>query len=351
MNEDLPPRRLHSGVSRPPCRRRGPVALTLSLLSLALSLACGRVGPPRPPIRLTPQAPSELRAAQRGDKIELTCRAPRVSVDGARLTLLDVEFLVTTGAGDPTKATPARAHRVAPGEVTSETMEPLPQPGTTLRVVARSRIGKRLSAPTWVASLEVQPPPPVARNLAVARSASSVEVSWKPARNISAAGMRYWVYRRPADGTYEAPLNAEPTAELTFDDKAADADAAVCYVVRTVATSTPVVESGDSVERCLAKRPPAPLPAPEGLVAVPSGANVELSWSCAAEPGVVGHRVYRASETGAAELRAEVKAGRCVYRDEGVPTGVALRYTLTSVGSAGNESAPASFGTLRPRVP
>jgi hypothetical protein len=351
MNKERPSRHVKCNASQR--SRVGPIvaAAVPSLVLLALSLACGRVGPPRPPIRLTPQAPSELRVAQRGDKIELTCRAPRASVDGARLTLLDVEFLVTTGTGDPTKATPAHSHRVAPGEVTSETMEPLPQPGTTLRVVARSRISKRLSAPTWVASLEVQPPPAVARNLAVARSASSVQITWKPARNISAGGMRYWVYRRPVDGTYEAPLNTEPSAEFTLDDKAADADAAVCYVVRTVATSTPVVESGDSVERCLAKRPPVPLPAPEGLVAVPSGANVELSWSCAGEPGVVGHRVYRAGETGAAELRAEVKAGQCVYRDEGVPTGVALRYTLTSVGSAGNESAPASFGTLRPRVP
>jgi len=351
MNKELPPRPLQCNASQRPHGGRVVVAAVPSLLLLALSLACGRVGPPRPPVRLTPQAPSELRVAQRGDRIELTCRAPRVSVDAARLKLLDLEFLVSTGAGDPSKAKPARSHQVAPGEMISETIEPLPPAGTALHLVARARVKKRLSPLTPVVSLEVQPSPPTPRNLAVARVASGVQITWKPARNIAAGSMRYWVYRRLAEGTYDAPLNTEPSVELTLDDKTADADSAVCYVVRTVATSNPVVESGDSVERCVAKRPPAPLPAPQGLVAVPSGANVELSWSCAAEPGVVGHRVYRAGETGAAELRAEVKTERCVYRDEGVPTGVALHYSLTSVDSAGNESPPASFGTLRPRVP
>jgi hypothetical protein len=351
MNKDLSSVLPCGATNRAPGRSATAGRRASGLLALALAAACGRAGPPLPPIRLTPQTPSELRVAQRGDRVELRCRAPRASVDGARLTVLDVELFLTTDPGDPIKTTRPRVRRVAPGEAISETIQPLPLPGTTLRVVARARLKSRVSAPSPVVILEVQPSPPTARNLAVARLASGVQITWKPARNTAAGSMRYWVYRRVADGAYDAPLNAEPSTELTLDDKTADAEAAVCYVVRTVATSNPVVESGDSVERCLSKRAPAPPPAPHGLVAVPRGAAVELSWSCTTEAGVVAHRVYRVADTAPAERRAEIEAGKCVYRDEGVPAGVALHYTLTSVDNAGMESAPASFGNLRPRTP
>ena len=329
---------------------RSAAAAVSGLSLLLLAVACGQVGPPRPPVRLTPQAPSDLRVAQHGDKIEVSCRAPRVSVDGVRLSVLDVELFVTASEGDPVKTTTPRVHRLAPGEALSEIVRPLPGPGTALRVVARARIKNKFSALTPLIVLHVQTPPLPVTDLVVERLASSVHINWRPDQDDSPGSKRYWVYRRLEDGAYGVPVNAEPTQESAIDDTSTDADAAVCYVARTVAASDPAVESGDSAERCLPKRPPAPLPAPHGLVVVPSGANVELSWSCGAEPRVVAHRVYRAVGEGRSERRADVEAAHCSYLDEGVPTSVVLRYTLTSVDDAGNESAPASFGTVRPRA-
>jgi hypothetical protein len=322
-----------------------------TLPPLALAVACGRAGPPLPPIRLTPQAPSDLRLAQRGDRIEVRLRAPRVSVDGARLGVLDIELFITTSPGDLTKTVAPRVHRMAPGEAISEQIRPLPQPGTTLRAAARARLKKRFSAPTAVVSLEIQTPPVPARNVLAERAASGVRITWKRSGSAAPGSLRYWVYRRAPDGAYDVPLNAEPTSELAIEDESAEARAAVCYVVRAVAASNPVVESADSTEQCLVKRPPPPPPAPHGLVAVPRGADIELSWSCATEPGVIAHRVYRADDESAPARRAEIEAGRCAYRDQDVPVGAALHYTLTSVDGAGNESVPVSFGALRPRTP
>jgi hypothetical protein len=335
---------------RPGGRKVAAAAPAASLLLLALAVACGQVGPPRPPVRLMPQAPSDLRVAQRGDRIEVSCRAPRVSVDGVRLTVLDVEVFVATSEGDLVKTVSPRIHRVAPGEALSEIVRPLPGPGTALRVAARARIKHRFSALTPLVELQVQLPPPPVTDLVAERLASGVHISWRPSQDLAPGSKGYWVYRRSEDGAYGVPVNAEPTQESAIDDMSTDADGAICYVARTVTASDPAIESSDSGERCLPKRPLAPLPPPHGLVAVPSGGNVELSWSCTAEPRVVARRVYRVVGEAAAERRAEIKAGRCSYLDEGVPTSAALHYTVTSVDDAGNESAPASFETMRPRA-
>jgi hypothetical protein len=322
----------------------------LTLLPFALVAGCGKAGNPLPPLRLTPEAPTELRVAQRGERIEMTGRAPRASVDGARLGVLDVQLFVTTGEGDPLKTTIPRERRLAPGEAFTETLQPLPAPGTALRVVARARMKSRMSAPTPLMTLAVQAAlPPVAKVL-VERTDSRVRIGWRQGQQVPADGRRYWVYRRAEDGVYAAPLNPEPTTNLTTEDSSAEANAAVCYVVRVVAAVDPIVDSGDSAERCLTVRPATPPPTPSGLLAVPTGGDVELSWSCAAETRIVAYRVYRVAGEADAERRGETKAGRCTFRDENVPTDALLKYSLTSVDGEGLESTAAVFAPVRVRA-
>jgi hypothetical protein len=331
------------------CRRGASLSLLTLGPLLALVAACGKSGPPLAPLRLMPEAPTELRLAERGDRIELTCRAPRASVDGARLGLLELQLFTSMTEGDPIKTSAPRLHRVAPGEAFSETMQPVPAAGTTLRVVARARLGKRMSAVTPVATLTVQTPPLPPPQLRVERAAAGVQLHWKPAPEAAGGAVRYWVYRRPDSGAYGAALNAEPTSDPSFLDADAEASASVCYVVRSIVSVDPVIESVSSTERCLAARPPARPATPRGLLAVPDGGAVQLSWTCSAEPVVVAYRVYRAEGQEQPQPRAKVEAGRCSFRDENLPSGAVLKYSLTAVDGSGNESAPALFGTLRPR--
>jgi hypothetical protein len=322
----------------------------LTLLPFALLGGCGKAGNPLPPLRLTPQAPTELRLAQRGERIEISGRAPRVSVDGARLGVLDVQLFVTTGEGDPLKTVAPRERRLAPGEAFTETLQPLPVPGTALRVVARARMKRRMSAPTPFMTLAVQAAPPPVAKVIVERTDAGVRIGWKQGRQAAADARRYWVYRRAEDGVYVAPLNSEPTATLTMEDSSAEANGAVCYVVRAVAAIDPIVESADSEERCLTVRPPIPPATPGGLLAVPTGGDVDLSWSCAAEARIVGYRVYRATGDADAERRGETKAGQCSFRDENVPTDATLKYSLTSIDGDGHESTAAVFAPVRVRA-
>jgi hypothetical protein len=322
----------------------------LTLLPLALVASCGKAGNPLPPLRLTPEAPTELRVAQRGERIEMTGRAPRVSVDGMRLGVLEVQLFVTTGEGDPLKTAIPRVRRMAPGEAFTETLQPLPAPGTALRVVARARMKGRTSAPTPPMTLAVQAPPPPVAKATVERTDAGVRIGWRQGRQAPADGRRYWVYRRAEDGAYAVPLNPEPTASLTMEDPSPEANGAACYVVRAVVAVDPIVESADSEERCVTVRPPTPPATPGGLLAVPTGGDVDLSWSCATEVRIVAYRVYRAAGDAEAERRGETKAGRCSFRDENVPTDATLKYSLTSVDGEGRESTPAAFAPVRVRA-
>jgi hypothetical protein len=67
----------------------------------------------------------------------------------------------------------------------------------------------------------------------------------------------FWVYRRSATGRYAEPLSPAPLAAPPFLDSAT-ATETVCYVVRTVMATDPLIESVDSNEVCVPPEMPAP---------------------------------------------------------------------------------------------
>ena len=63
------------------------------LAALLVMTACGKKGPPLPPLVRLPQAPSELTATRRGDTVDLELNVPSVNTDGSRpanVTRVDV---------------------------------------------------------------------------------------------------------------------------------------------------------------------------------------------------------------------------------------------------------------------
>ena len=125
-------------------------ARPLALLALAVSLlpACGHKGPPIAPLRRTPPALIDFRLAQRGDALEVSCFAPRASIDGVAFEHVDVEIFWGEGQIELEKEGQRRSVRAQPGARVLETL-PLPAPGTlvlmpaTMLLRRRRRIARR----------------------------------------------------------------------------------------------------------------------------------------------------------------------------------------------------------------
>ncbi len=366
---------------------RGPVLLggatakrCAALVCLATLPACGKRGDPLPPLRKTPLPVAGLRLAQRGDQLELSGVAPRASVDGVPLSTLQIEILRADREGDLEKVGARRLLEVAPGATLTE-LGPLPEPGTTVRVAARVLGKGAASVRTPPVSLNVQPPPAAPMTLKATLGAQGVSLAWEgawpkpvptPTPSPSASPLvkaspspavspalppspgptaapgpppfpgGFWVYRRAAGGSYGRPLSGRPTEARTFDDTTLAPGAEVCYVVRAVAATDPVVESASSNEACLTVRDVAPPATPTGLGVLARDGALEVSWSPSGDQDLSLYRLYRAPPGGGFERVAEVGPGETTYLDKDVEPGVDYRYRLTAVDRAGNESPPAA---------
>jgi hypothetical protein len=152
----------------------------------------------------------------------------------------------------------------------------------------------------------------------------------------------YWVYRREPGGRYETPLQAVPLQAAAHEDTTVAPGQSVCYVVRLVAATAPVIESASSNEACLDVKDVAAPAAPAGVATLVREGAVELSWSPSSEPDLQAYRVYRARTGATPERLAEVAAGESTYRDTAAERGVPFFYTVTAVDAAGNESPPSA---------
>lgn len=157
------------------------------------------------------------------------------------------------------------------------------------------------------------------------------------------------VYRRSADQRYGVPLNYEPQERRLYTDTTAPLGSTVCYVIRAVGSTEPLIESDPSNEVCLEVRDISPPSPPTGLAIVPRGGGLEVVWSPSAEADLGGYRIYRAAGQGAPERVAEVQAGTTAWLDETTQPGALYRYQVTAFDSAGNEGPPS--GTAQGRGP
>jgi hypothetical protein len=360
---------------------------------------CGKRGDPLPPLPTTPQAVTDLRLAQRGQTLEVSFGAPRTTAGGARLGVLEVELLRADVPGDFAKVAQHAVRRVAPGESLVET-GPLPAVGTVVRMAARAKVGGDASPLTPVVTLTVQPPPPAPTAFAAQLEPQAVVLAWVPpptppptpapspsptpsatptpsptptpagstspspgvsptpsARPSPAASPTptpkpqggFWVYRREPDSSYRRPLTPAPVAGPPLRDATIAPGERWCYVVRTVVSTEPVVESASSSEACVENKdvfPPAP---PTGVAVLVRDDGIEVSWSPSLEADLASYRVYRSAD-GAPPVRVgEVAAPDTALRDAAAPRGPALVYTVTAVDRDGNESpASAAVETRRP---
>ena len=346
-----------------------------ALLLLAAALGCGKRGDPLPPLARTPQPVRELTVAQRGADLEVRYVTPRTTTGGIRLELHSVEVLTARGDGDFGKTALVEVRKVAPGETVSVT-QPLPPPGTRLRVAARAVSGGDRSALTPVVTLLVQPAPAPPSDLKARLTPEAVVLTWagtvpsppapppapspvaspspslpaKPAMPAAAsmpappaakpATPGFRIFRRDPVASYDAPMNPVPVTANAFEDRTAGAGPRFCYVVRAASSVDPVVESVPSNEVCVDIKDVAPPAAPAGVATLAGADAVDVSWSPSAEPDLAGYRVYRGPEGGATARLAELPPGQTTWRDATPGKGGLFLYTVTAFDQSGNESAP-----------
>lgn len=373
-------------------------------LALA-SATCGKRGDPLPPLPTTPQGVTDLRLAQRGQTLEVSFVAPRTTAGGARLGVLEVELLRADAAGDFAKVARHTERRVAPGEslletsplpavgtvvrvaaraktggdaspltpVVSLTVQPPPPPPTAFaahlepEAVVLAWVPPPTPPPTPAPSPSPSPsasPPPNAApapsptptpsatpSPAVSPSPSpggAPSPSPKPSPAASPTPTPtpkpqggFWVYRREPDSAYRRPLTPSPVPGPPLRDTTIAPRERWCYVVRTVASTEPLVESASSGEACVENKDVFPPAAPTGVAVLVRDDGVEVSWSPSLEADLASYRVYR-SAAGAPPARlGEVPAPETVLLDAAAPRGAPLVYTVTAVDRDGNES-PAS---------
>ncbi len=372
------------------------------LVCLVAAGACGKRGDPLPPLSVTPQGITGLKLAQRGTALEVSYVAPRATAGGVRLGVLDVEILRADTPGDFQKQAKRTRHRAAPGESLTDT-SPLPPVGTTVRVAARAIERGHVSGSTPVVALVVQSPPPGPHGLVAELKGDVVALRWEgtipspppspspspaasprpgtspspaalpgvapvgvapytgvtPAPPPGSASPRpgtpvasptprpvsrgFLVYRRsdPA-GSYGAPLRTPPDTVNAVEDRTVAIGQQWCYVVATVVSTEPVVESARSNEACLSVRDIVPPASPVGVAALGGPDGVEVSWSPSAEADLASYRVYRQAPGGPREPVGEVAPPETSLRDATAARGVPYAYTVTAVDRAGNESPPSA---------
>jgi hypothetical protein len=150
----------------------------LVALALTLAPACGHKGPPLPPRRRTPPALSDFRLAQRGAALEISCTAPRASVEGVAFDRVGVELLWGEGWVDLEEKGHRRVVRADPGGRVVETL-PLPPPGTLVRAAGRARVGRDEGQRSLILTLETHEPLAPPSDLTARLRPEGVDLSWQ----------------------------------------------------------------------------------------------------------------------------------------------------------------------------
>jgi predicted small lipoprotein YifL len=366
----------------------GAAASAAFLLAVLTSFtaACGKKGPPLAPLRLVPNAVTDVSARRTGTEVELRFALPTANANGPGAIDLDrVEIYAITvppGGNAPanrdlmTKANVVGTIAVRPPAVEGEAPPDTaagkrPGPGDRVTFVEQLTDDKQKVAaapetpgnPVRVYVLRGisrggRPGPPaprvsvplasaVAAPTGVAASLpteSAIVVDWTPpVAEPAGTPLAFNVYRRDSPG---APMNPAPLTDVKFEVRSVEYGKAACFVVRTVQSFQNVtVESDASEPGCLTpvdKFPPAP---PKGLRGLAEDGAVNLVWEPNAEGDLGGYLILRGEGEGATlQPLTPQPIKDANYRDTTVKAGVRYTYAIVAVDQAKprNESAPSA---------
>jgi len=280
---------------------------TLALAASGLALAaCGKRGDPLPPLRRTPQAVTEIALAQRGEELEIRVQAPRATTEGERLGVVTLELLQAVGDGDFAKLASSSEQKAAPGERVVVT-QPLPAPGTLLRVAVIARSNGRASTQSPPRTLKVAAPVPAPRELLADMQADGVHLAF-----MAPEPMPDWIEPPKPSPIPKGAKGKGPGFTSPVGPAAAESPAHKAVPEPEAAAAA----TGQAVEPEVAEDaapPEAPTPP---------------------EPRASGFRIYRRSEPGSfgAPLREELFS-QATHVDAEAPLGTQVCYQVRTVVS------------------
>jgi hypothetical protein len=342
-----------------------------ALLLTVLVTACGKKGPPLPPLVKLPVAPAEFSIVRRASDVVVHLKIPTTNSDGSTPADLDrIEiYAYDGGAETPTADALVRQGTKVGTVVVNPPIDPdasqedvdkakaAAPPGgldqgaaaTVIDVngaataasdqkarqyfaVGINERGRRgVLTPRIALPLGELPPAPAVTDLTF--DEASLTLSW---REVEAPDISYRVYSAEAA---DAPLNTDFLHESTFVDRDLKWDIERCYVVRSVALVDKVlVESEPSAPRCVTPKDTFPPKAPTGLQAIAGEGAVNLIWDASLAPDLAGYLVLRAiSPQTTPEPLSQTVITETTFRDT-VPSGSHAIYAVQAVDKTGNRS-------------
>ncbi len=363
--------------------------------ALALSLAaCGKQGPPLPPLRAVPAPTQDLSVRQRGGQLLLEFTYPTATPGGQALGgISGVEVweaarpVAAVGAGAaaapkteaPAEGAPgtaatteATAAPASPVEAGPPALDPREFALASKKVltlaaadIGAATLGEKVLLMLPIGSAEADavvrhfqirtvgplgdrsepsnttrigpriPPSPPAEIVATPR-ASGIDLSWQPVEG----ALGYLIYRRDAAvKSYGKPLQTVISPATTASDTTAQLGSSYIYAVTTVSHRAPLVESAIQSEREVRYADRYPPPPISELVALAEQGQVRLIWTASEASDLAGYRIYRREGGDLRRLNVEPVAAT-EFTDPSVASGRTYVYRVVAVDKAGNESTP-----------
>jgi hypothetical protein len=375
---------------------RGQLLLVSALIGLT---GCASMGPPLPPSLELPRAPSDLRAARKGDRVTLTWTIPARTTDrqsvrylgktrvcrGGDATLKQCDTVVgevqpPADFGSPRKASTKKL-TASFVDALPATMEQANPTGFATYAVEVMNAANRSAGISNQVHVPLVPTAPPLGAFTAQATAQGVLISWQcPPLSGRRTGMKYLlrIYRHPVSsaspakiaevdvsGCVEgpsglAPVVSSPSSAATNAPKGEDKittsfldqsfewektyfyRGAVVSVMEAAGKPAIEVEGDDTPEVKIFADDVFPPGVPSGLQAVFSGpgqeAFIDLIWAPDTDADLDGYNIYR-HEEGAAAVKVNSEAVKVpAFRDRQVVSGKKYFYSVSAVDLRGNES-------------
>jgi hypothetical protein len=352
--------------------RSGFLSAALSLALLA-ALACGKQGPPAPPLRAVPAPTHDLTVVQQGPRLLLSFSYPTVTPAGTALEGISAVEIwqVSRPASPEGKANPLDPRELNAAAKLQQKLEgadltaatdgdrinvllPLPEipagASPLAQYFAVRTFGKEgdRSDLSNVASLVPKAPPAAPERVGVTARADGVLVEWS---GVEGATAGYNIYRRSSrDRAHGKPLHTAGAQERSWLDNTARFGESYIYTVTALSQQEPIVESAITSEHEVVYQDRFAPPPPSELVALAEPARVRLVWRASEADDLAGYIVYRREgDTGDFTRVTAQPLEAAEYIDTAVQSGRSYSYRVTAIDQTGNESAPG--GEVRAAVP
>lgn len=344
--------------------RRVRRAVILVALGAVLA-ACGKKGPPQPPVRVLPATPGPIATRQVGEDVLLSATLRVTRTDGSPLPAgTQVQVMRMPAAQGFRPGLVSERYLVQQFQRTASTIATLdprtPEGGAAGRVVYRDRgvaaegaglegqgtargllYGLRIAEPGGKSSamrapilVELARPPAPPGALEGEAAEGEVRLRWPAGSGASA-----WnVYRKESsDSTVpDVPLNAVPLNVPEYIDRTFRYDVEYEYFVRStlIGRATPCESPAGPIVTVKPHDHFAPA-APTGIAVAVEGDQIRVYWFPNAESDLAGYRIYRrAGEETESRLVGEVGPTESAWSDTGATPGVRYHYSVSAIDGA-----------------